>query len=184
MCLLGLFMTSLATEYYQIFLAQGLCFGLGSGLIFPCVVALAGNWFRRYRVFAMGITAMGSSIGGIIYPIMLHKLFGRYSFGWTVRIIGFMDLGLFTVSGLLMWQRIMPANNPPWFDRTIFSDLPYLVFVGGCFFALLGLYAPFFFVQEYAQQHGVTGSYSFYLLAVLNAAGIFGRTLPNILSDM
>lgn len=59
----GMLMTSFTTKYYQILLAQGVCMGLGMGLIYiPCVAVLA-SYFRRRRALALGFAAAGSGSG-------------------------------------------------------------------------------------------------------------------------
>ena len=40
---LGVFMTSLVTNYWQLLLAQGICQGLGNGLVFTLTVALVST---------------------------------------------------------------------------------------------------------------------------------------------
>jgi nitrate/nitrite transporter NarK len=63
LCVLGLIALSFATEYWQIFLAQSLCFGLGAaGTFIPGLVA-AGQFFKKKRAFALGLVAVGSSCG-------------------------------------------------------------------------------------------------------------------------
>ncbi len=59
----GMMMTSLSTKYYQIFLAQGLCVGLGSGCLFTPAISLVGQYFSTKRGLATGIAAAGSSVG-------------------------------------------------------------------------------------------------------------------------
>lgn len=59
----GMFMTSLCTQYWQILLAQGVCVGLGSGLLGLTSVAIIPLYFSSRRMIATGIAATGSSLG-------------------------------------------------------------------------------------------------------------------------
>ncbi|EEA21559.1 MFS monocarboxylate transporter, putative [Talaromyces marneffei ATCC 18224] len=74
MVVFGYMMTSLATGYYQVMLAQGICVGLGTGFLFVPSVALLPQYFRKKRALANGLAASGSSFGGVIYPIMFDQL--------------------------------------------------------------------------------------------------------------
>lgn len=60
---LGMMMLSLCTEYWQIFLAQGLCMGLGAGLLYIPSLALVGIWFDKKRALAMGVVMSGIAVG-------------------------------------------------------------------------------------------------------------------------
>ncbi|EHK16893.1 uncharacterized protein TRIVIDRAFT_161984 [Trichoderma virens Gv29-8] len=71
---LGMMMTSLSTKYYQIMLAQGICVGIGAGFLFVPSVAILPQYFKRRRALANGIAASGSSIGGVLFPIIFHQL--------------------------------------------------------------------------------------------------------------
>lgn len=61
----GLMMLSLSTKYYQLFLCQAICVGLGAGIIFTPSVAAAAACLPSpaVRARAMGLMACGSSIG-------------------------------------------------------------------------------------------------------------------------
>lgn len=57
-------MLSLCTEYYQVFLAQAVCIGLGAGCLFVPSVAIISTYFQNTRIaIAMGLAASGSSLG-------------------------------------------------------------------------------------------------------------------------
>lgn len=64
----GLMMLSLSTQYYQIFLSQAVCCGIGMGLIFHSAVNSISTWFRRRRGLAMGLASSGSGVGGVVLP--------------------------------------------------------------------------------------------------------------------
>ena len=61
---LGIMMLSLCTEYWQVFLAQGICMGLGAGLLYIPSLALVSIWFDRKRALAMGVVMSGIAVGG------------------------------------------------------------------------------------------------------------------------
>lgn len=83
-----LFMTSIATQYYQYLLAHGIGVGLGMGIMFsPSVSTLSHHFGRsRYRSLAYGIQASGSSASGILFPILARNLLPRIGFAWTMRV--------------------------------------------------------------------------------------------------
>ena len=63
MTVLGQMMLSLSTKYYQVMLAQGLCSGFGSGLLYVPSIALVNTMFTTKRGVAMGILTSGASLG-------------------------------------------------------------------------------------------------------------------------
>lgn len=45
----GIMMLSLATTYWQVMLSQGICMGMGAGLLYIPSLALVGVWFSKKR---------------------------------------------------------------------------------------------------------------------------------------
>ena len=60
---LGMMMTSICKEHWQLILAQGLVVGVGAGCMLLPSVAVFPQYFTRRRALATGIAAAGSSIG-------------------------------------------------------------------------------------------------------------------------
>lgn len=63
LAVVGLVGLSFAREYWQIFLAQSLCFGLGAAGIFVPGLVAASQYFKTKRALAVGVVASGSSAG-------------------------------------------------------------------------------------------------------------------------
>jgi MFS family permease len=96
----------------QVFLSQGLGIGLAFGLTYIPSLGIVGHYFQRRRALAMGIAASGSSIGGVIHPIMLNHLFyGSSGFHVGVRASAGLNLGLMVVGVLLMRTRLPPKKT-------------------------------------------------------------------------
>ena len=141
----GMMMASIATEYWQIFLAQGFCVGLGAGCLFLPSVALVATYFTTKRTLAIGIVAAGGSVGSVIYPIVFHRLQPLIGFPWTMRVFGFIILGTLTISVVVLRTRLPSAKKGrAILDLAAFKNTSYLLFNIGLFLVFVGLYIPIF----------------------------------------
>ncbi|KAM0706933.1 hypothetical protein Q7P35_006263 [Cladosporium inversicolor] len=180
----GQMMLSLATSYYQVVLAQAICIGIGCGCLFVPGVAILSTYFSTKIATAMGLAASGSSLGGVIYPIVFHRLQPTIGFPWATRVIGFIALFGLAISNLTLRVRTVPDSRRKFLDLPAFKEPPYALFVLGNFLGFMGLYVVFFYVQTYAIQENITNeNMAFYLLSVLNAGSVFGRIIPNFIAD-
>jgi hypothetical protein len=62
-CTFFVAMLSLSTAYYQIFLSQGVGFGIAASGLFSCGIVSVGQWFHKRKALALGIVLAGSSTG-------------------------------------------------------------------------------------------------------------------------
>ncbi|KAK9490416.1 MFS monocarboxylate transporter [Lipomyces doorenjongii] len=148
-------------EYYQFILAQGVLGGKGVGSLFTPAVSAINHYFTRKRGMALGISTGGSSIGGVLFPVTLKStLYSKLGFGWGVRVIAYALL------------------------TEAFLQLSYTVFTAGIFLTVLGMFVPFFYLSSYAIEQTYFGyTLAFYLLAIMNAASLFGRIIPGFVAD-
>ena len=180
----GHMMLSLCHTFWQVLLAQGFVIGIGAGCLFVPAVAILPTYFSTRLGLAIGLAASGSSTGGIIYPIMFYKLVAEVGFAWGTRILGFTALATLFLPIVIMQLRVKPGRVRAFADWTIFTDLPFMIFVLGCLIGFIGMYVGFFYTSFFGQATGITDeSLSFYLIPILNAGSVLGRTLPNWLSD-
>lgn len=180
----GHMMLSLCHAYWEVLLAQGLVIGMGTGCLFVPCVALLPQYFSSKLGLAMGLAIGGSSIGGIIYPIILYRLIGEIGFPWAVRIVGFVALGTLLIPILVLRLRVRPAKARSFIDWTAFTDIQYLGLLVSGFLSYMGLFVLLFYLSYYAADKHITDtSLAFYLVPIFNAGSCLGRTLPNALSD-
>ena len=144
---IGIFMTSLSTQYWQLFLAQGVCQGLGDGLLFCPTIALLSTYFVEKRAFAISLAACGGATGGMVFPAIVQHLLPKIGFPWTVRVIGFVILFNFAIIIALARTRISPRTTGPIIDWAAFKESPYVLFTIGSFFFFWGLYFAYFYVR-------------------------------------
>ncbi|KAF4612666.1 hypothetical protein D9613_011882 [Agrocybe pediades] len=186
------FMLSLAKEdkYYQIFLSQGIGFGCGLTLVYIPSFALVSHHFKNRRALAMGLLAANSPFGGVIYSIMLNQLIhSKTGFGWGIRASAFLSLGCSVCGHLLIF--IVPRSSIPRKPQAaspsrrmeFLTDPTYLLTLVSGFLGQIGTFFPLFYIQLFAEKHNMSPSLSFYAVAIMHVAGIFGRILPNHLAD-
>ena len=177
-------MTSICKEYWQFMLAQGVLTGIADGLLmFPAMSALP-QYFHKKRGAAMGLGIAGSSLGGVIFPIMLGKMLNEssLSFGWSVRICGFVMLPILALSSMAIKARL-PPRTTDFFLPSAFKMPLYDVLIAASFCLFIGMFTPLFFLPTYAIEKGMNPTLASYLVSILNAASIPGRILPGILAD-
>ncbi|KAF7371963.1 MFS general substrate transporter [Mycena venus] len=199
--LVSSFLLSLAKphHYYQNFLAQAVGMGIGMGIVFLPCLSVSAHYFKRKRGVAIGIILSGSSVGAVIYPIMINHLFKSKGFTWGVRAVSFLDLSLLFTANWIMKTRLPP--RPAVVNmKSILRDFPFWICLIGEAITFWGLFIPscmllkppkelltqtlVFYIQLYAVKNNASEAIQTYSVAILNAAGFFGRTIPMIFSDL
>jgi MFS family permease len=162
--------------------------GIGGSLLYtPCMAAVS-HYFLVKRGNATGVAMTSGSLGGIIFPLMLQKLFPMLGFAWSTRILGFIHLFLLVITNLLVRSRL-PRKPVGGFrsvspDLTVFKDLPFTLVTIGIFLMEWGIFVPLTYITTYAVSHGHSASFSFQILAVLNAGSFVGRFSAGMVADM
>ncbi|KAI0154466.1 MFS general substrate transporter [Xylariaceae sp. FL1272] len=181
---LGNMFLSLCQEWWQVLLAQGFFMGLGAGCLFIPVVSILPTYFCSRLALAVGIASSGSSLGGVIYPIVLNNLIVQIGFPWAVRTIGFIALATLLIPLSVMKLRFVPAKPRAVFDWAAFAEFDYVMHVIATTTSFFALAILTFYVSYYAQNLGITDtSLSFYIVAIFNAGSVAGRIIPNAISD-
>jgi MFS family permease len=130
---LGTFMTSVSKVYWKILLAQGVCTGLGNGFLLTPMSTVVTTYFRRRLPLVMGIAACGSVTGGLIFPSMVRTLLPTVGFGWTLRAIGFIQLGTFSIALICCRPKSISGNPGPILDWTFFKEPAFTLLLVGSF---------------------------------------------------
>ncbi|EDU50116.1 conserved hypothetical protein [Pyrenophora tritici-repentis Pt-1C-BFP] len=184
---LGIMMLSLSTQYWQVFLSQGLCMGLGAGLLYIPSLAMVGVWFSRRRAFALGIVMSGIAVGGVIYINMFNQLVHSAGFPWTMRAIGFVALAaaLLSIPALLSGSDWLNRKRKrrSLFDKTALTDRLFLIFTACTFATFLGYIVPYFYIPTYAKERlGSSESTALYMLVLAIAGSFFGRLMSAVVA--
>lgn len=182
--LLGVFSLSAATNYWQVFLSHAVCIGIANGLHFCPAMSLVSTYFVRKRSLVVGIAAMGSCTGGVVFPIVIQQLLPRIGFPWTIRVCGFLMVLTNIITIAFYRTRLPPRKSGPLVEWSSFKEAPFMLYCGGMFFNFWGLYFAFFYVGAYGRNIlGMSYPDSINLLLTMVAIGFLWRILPNYYAD-
>lgn len=170
-----------STMYYQVYLSQGVMFGMGLSLI--AVSALP----FMYGLFQINITAAfipltAICVGGMSWPFILKTLLEIIGFRGTmctVGIAGFV-LGLPSCYCLSHYLKKGGQRSPPGsFGKALsaLKDPALTAFIVGNGLIMWGLLVPFFYLPLYAFSSGSTESNSNATVAMLNLGVVVGGAI-------
>lgn len=112
---LGYIGLSLATASWQIPVIYALLMMLGINLLGPLTTStLLARWFTRRRGMALGIAAVGTSVGGFVFPPLVQWLIDTHEWRLALRYLG---IGCLVV---ILPAILMVANRPG--DRGLHPD--------------------------------------------------------------
>ena len=121
----------------------------------------------------MGIMTTGSSIGGVILPIMIGRMIPSTGYPWTMRTIAFLILGLQIIAILTVRPRTkpVPKKMPTGRFAAPFKELPFVMLLLGIFLLTFGIFIPITYlaVQGSEEAH-MSEQMSQYLISIFNAA--------------
>lgn len=180
---LGVMMDAQSETFVEVFFSHGVCVGIGAGLIYlPCITCCS-EYYSRRRGVALGVATLGSSLGSIIYPVIFNQLQPRIGYQWTMRIIGFIILGLCVIALMLMRPRQVPIEPRQLFAAHVFKDKIFVVFVLGYLVGNFGLYVPNFFLPSFGKHSKFSENVFRYTTSFSKAGGIVGRLLSILLTQ-
>ncbi|KAL2068625.1 hypothetical protein VTL71DRAFT_14962 [Oculimacula yallundae] len=185
-CTVSILLLSFCSAYYQIFLVQGVGFGISAAGLFSCATTSVGQWFNKRKALALGIVLAGSSLGGLVHSFYLHILIQKVGFPsavrWSALVVG--------LSGALACSLIHPRlPKKKWDSRTcfiefsLFKQATFSVYCIGTSLIIWGLFAPWNYLPSMSLRHGFTPDLAVYTIVILNAGSIIGRILPAYLAD-
>ncbi|ETS81753.1 hypothetical protein PFICI_06755 [Pestalotiopsis fici W106-1] len=198
--LVGIFMLSFCTEYYQILLSFSLLTGIGSSLLLTPSMGCVAHWFFERRGLASGIAFIGGGFGGVLFPLMLQSLLPQVGWAWSIRALGFVLMVLCGISIAFCRSRIPPRKGTAttWRD-TLPDHRIFLDGTGAMALTTAGVlltdlayfipitYTPSYYItrQGLSSEESLEGSaaFAYQLLAILNVASCVGRYVAGDLAD-
>jgi MFS family permease len=146
------------------------------------------TYFRKRRAIAGGLAVAGSSLGGVIFPLMVVHLLPKVGFPWTMRICAFLILGLLIVTNLTISSYLQHKPRPFKLSQYIgpLRELNFLLMCICSFFLYCrrdvhptkneakgqigGMFVPLNYIVTSAIHDGMSITMAFNLIPILNGA--------------
>jgi len=188
---------SVSTEYYQFLLSFGVLGGLSACCLFTPSVSTIGHWFNKRQGLATGLACTAGGIGGILFSFITLYLAPKIGFAWTMRIIGFISLGLCSVACATLQTRpsavLDTAQKPGLISclrkavdfKPLAHDPSYLATTIAVFLIEFAVFIPITYISTaaIATGQGIDHQNAYRLIALLNVGSVPGRALPGYLAD-
>lgn len=202
------FFTLLNVHSIETYFLAGFLIGLGQGAVLLCIKLLVSRWFIRNVGFAGAMALVGSSAGGVVFPVAIAHLIPELGWRMTYALIGVAILAISVPLVLLTKQNPTeedllpetveprgPPANPELLAAMRDADVPltygqlvrkpmfWAVMVG--IFIIAGVDQGVFQNMQifFVQEVGLSGPTAAWLLSLTATAGLLAKFVAGPLFD-
>ncbi|KAH7216815.1 major facilitator superfamily domain-containing protein [Fusarium oxysporum] len=179
-------------NYWHFMLCLGVFGSIGAAMTMVVAIAIVGKLFVRKRGLAMGITLAGSSIGAVIFPIILRSTYPNLGWQWSMRIMAFISAGLLLPAILCFtaFNKIyksstngQPSPKSSTLNFTAFQSPAFCFVTAGIFMFEFVIFSISGLLPSISTRVGFTAENGYTLLSIVGAASTFGRIIPGVIGD-
>ena len=196
----GYIILSFTTATWQVPLVYGAFMMLGTNLLGPLTTStLLARWFTKKRGMALGIAAVGTSVGGFVFPPLIQGLIDQHEWRTALRYLG---VGLLVVAVPAV---LLVVNSPqlkglhadgapmdPDFVPPATTPVSFGSLLKNRNFILIAIVMSFLFATytgvmsnmvPFAMGRGLTADEGAFLISALAVAGIVGKLVFGAVAD-
>jgi MFS family permease len=112
MYVMGYGLLSQVTAFWQVYVVYALCFPLALGLTGNLAAqVLVTRWFASDRGMALGISAMGTNLGGVVFPLLAAGAIGDGLWREVALIFALASLVVLLPATLMVLARRSPGEQ-------------------------------------------------------------------------
>lgn len=175
---------SFATQVWQLYLSQGICFGWGLGFLYIGSSNIIPQWFSKRRSLANGISAAGAPFGGLVYSLAISSMLEGSGPALTFRILAICAFVANLVAIILIHDRNkLQQPNQSAFNYGLLKRLEIWLVVGWGCLSELGYTVLLYSLPNYARRIGLNAHQGSVVGALINLGLLIGRPSTGYLSD-
>ncbi|KAI8138294.1 major facilitator superfamily domain-containing protein [Fennellomyces sp. T-0311] len=186
----GFVAAGFATEVWQLYLAIGVCYGVGHSFLYTIITVAIPQWFHDRCSTANGIICGAVSLSGLLLPYLMYSCNSSLGYEWTFRILGFIFLGANAITCVLVKDNPRSAtavgsgqNQKKIPVLEFLKDGNFIIWVAAAIAQLSVAYVPSFFVPSYASHIGLSNQQGSFAILVMSISNLVGRTFSGFLAD-
>ncbi|KAH7235518.1 major facilitator superfamily domain-containing protein [Fusarium tricinctum] len=180
--------------YWQFMLCFGVFGSIGTSICCTTAIGVVGKLFVRRRGLAMGTAVMGTSLGSIIFPLLLRSTFKTLGWAWSMRIVALV-VGCVTVLGVicfLPFQRLVCSDSTKQkdakhsgsaLDLSAWKNPAFASVSCGVFLIEFVVFGIGGLLPTISAGAGFSAEDGYTLLAILGACSCVGRLTMGLLGD-
>lgn len=175
---------SQATALWHVWLAYGLLLPFANVLLGQLTsAALVTRWFEERRGRAMGISTLGTSLGGFVFPVLLAT--GSAEMGWRIAAL---TIGLAAAALLAALVAALIADRPPsahapatpganagGSSRAILASAPFWIITFAVGIKIATYFGLINNLGGLAQDLGFGGLFAATMVSILSIASMVGK---------
>ncbi|KAI9489625.1 major facilitator superfamily domain-containing protein [Zychaea mexicana] len=186
----GLVASGSATEIWHLYLSHGICFGLGSSIMYIVTMTITTEWFQRGGRMSTvnGIVTSSIGLAGLITPMIMTASNSKLGVHWTFRILGLTFFGANLITTLLVKQKdpkmhraVKHMGDVIQWDLLKNTNLQ--IWILSAFLQVLCIFVPYFFLPSYATFLGLSTAQGSSLVSVTAATSCIGRISVGLFAD-
>ena len=177
----GLYLTSVASDMWEVWITYGILFGVGTGCEFGPVQGAVARRFDQHKGLALGLVLAGSGIGTLVVAPTAAHLIDAIGWRGTLRVFAVVLVVLTLVAALLI--RDAPEPVPTDSAPALWRDRRFRLIYGAIFFGAFGYIVPFAYLVPYAEDRHVSTSTAALMLATMGGLSTVGRIAFAALAD-
>ncbi|KFH64400.1 hypothetical protein MVEG_10225 [Podila verticillata NRRL 6337] len=180
----GIILASFTKELWQLYLTQGVLFGLGAGMSILTSIAIPVQWFNKRRGLASGISVAGSGIGGAALAPMNRFLISKVGFRWALRVMGLSFVVIiFSVLVCIRTRIPIGRRGGPIFDFSLFREPGFVTMYFMGVLVTFGYLTPVYLLPNYVTDIGMDPKTGATLVSIFSAVNAVSRVILGIAAD-
>ena len=187
--IVSLVLASFATKAWQIFLMQGILYGIGGICLNFVHVSIFPEWFDKEKGQAMGIIWLGYRLGGLAFPLICQWLLNKHGYQRTLRVMIAPMMALLLPSIVLFRGRYSAAGVISKPIQPAISKIQALKTPNVLYYLIVELLfdfvtnVPMMFITKYAADLNLVASDQALALSLVFTSNILSTYILGRLSD-